>query len=180
MHACLGPEGEREAFALLNAANSYSPFVQSICTALANDGTLDRQKLNAIQAEAQVGRLSDYKEELLDLLLDYIRFALDDHILTSGEMQTVLHLKRLFAIKEGDFHGLRYPAVEDILHRQFERIYQGDGRISLEEAMHKVALQDVFDLSYDQFLAFKEKEVRRALARGAAIKGFDTSKFPKR
>lgn len=164
----------------MSSRQSYSPFVQAIINALANLGHLDRSGLQALQGSNEVVNLVDYKEALLDLILDYIGLALDDHILTTEEANTVLYLKRLFAIKEGDFYQLRYAQVKEVLHRQFERIYRDDDKISLEEATHKVALQDVFDLSYDQFLTFKEHEIRLALARGADIRNLDTAKLPKK
>jgi len=172
--------GVKEAFSILSSRHSYSSFVQAISEALAAQGHLGRNDLLAIQQSNNVVRLTDYKDELLDILLDYINLALDDHILTSEEVNIVLYLKRLFAIKEGDFYHIRYQYVKEILHRQFERIYQDDDKINAEEAMHKVALQDVFDLSYDQFLAFTEHEVRLALDRGADIKDLDRVRIPKR
>ncbi len=103
---------------------------------------------------------------------------LNDHIISGNEKFNVELLKKYFNIKEGDFYKIRYQEVEYILHRQFERIYQ-DNAVSKEEALGKVDLQDIFDLSYDQFEEFKEKEIRRALNQGADIAGLDASKFPK-
>lgn len=172
-------EGVKEAFTLLSTQRPHGAFVLAVRDKLAKDGQLDRSSLQTLQQLHEVAHLRDCKAELLDLILDYIRLALDDHMLTDEEKGTIRYFKRLFAIKEGDFFQLRYAQVQDLLHRQFERIYQNDDRISPEEAMHKVDLQDVFDLSYDQFLEYKEHEVRLALARGADIRQLDTAKIPK-
>lgn len=171
--------GIKAAFAQLSSRQSYSRFVQAISTELATHGYLDKSALQGVQQANNVANLTDYREELLDVVLDYVRLVLDDHVLTDAEADVARYLKRLFSIKEGDFYRFRHPQVKEVLHLQFERIYQDDDKISPEEAMHKVALQDVFDLSYDQFLEFKEQEIRMALARGADIRDLDTAKIPK-
>lgn len=54
-----------------------------------------------------------------------------------------------------------------------------DNEVDLRESIHKVNLQEIFDLSYDQFEKFKETEVIRALERGADISKLDTINIPK-
>lgn len=82
-------------------------------------------------------------------------------------------MKRVFRIKEGDFYNQRYYEVEDVLNRQFERIY-ADNQIDNDEAILKVGLQEMFDLSYDQFLELVDKEVKVALYRGGDLSDLDT------
>lgn len=151
------------------ADKSGNPFVNAIYDVLVNQEPIGRESLLAIQRQHQVENLADYNEDLLDVILDYIGQTLNDHHLTPHELSHILRLKRLFGIKEGDFHRLRYAQVQDLLHHQCDRIYRDGNRISLEEALNKVNLQDAFDLSYDQFLAFKENEIRLALGRGVAV-----------
>ena len=42
--------------------------------------------------------------------------------------------------------------VKNIIKIQLELIYMDDSKIDTSEALHKVDLQEVFDLSYDTFL----------------------------
>ena len=42
------------------------------------------------------------------------------------------------------------------------------------EAMMKIDLQRLFDLSYDQYLAFEQRAVEEALSNGANIEDLDT------
>lgn len=167
------------AFSQLLSSHTYSRFVENVLQVLARRGPFDRPLMEGIQKDHGVSQLTDYKDELLHVVLRYARLALDDHRLTGEECHTIRYLKRLFAIREGDFYQMRYHEVKEVLHKQFEHIYRDDDRISPEEAFHKVALQDVFDLSYDQFLEFKEDEIRQALARGADIRDLDTARVPK-
>ena len=47
-------------------------------------------------------------------------------------------------------------------------------KIDGNESSFKVDLQELFDLSYDQFLEFIDKEVNEALQRGASLNDLDT------
>lgn len=44
----------------------------------------------------------------------------------------------------------------------------------MKEALMKVDLQELFGLSYDQFLKFEQNAVKQALENGAEIKNLDT------
>ena len=106
-------------------------------------------------------------------MLAYINIVLDNNIITENEARNVKLLKKFFKVKEGDFYNYRHKQIESILNKQFERIY-ADNQIDTEEALHKVGLQELFDLSYDQFLNLIDKEVKAALQRGADPNELDT------
>lgn len=166
-----------EAFGIILSIRSLSGYVLDIAH-LIYKNELDRESLQKVLDEHKINNIQDIKEELLDLLIIYINLILNDHIISNNEKYNVELLKKHFRIKEGDFYVNRYQEVEDILHRQFERIYL-DNKVSEEEAIQSVELQDLFDLSYDQFEEFKENEIRRALNHGADISVLDTAQFPK-
>lgn len=166
-----------KAFEIILSIKTFSGYITDIAELIYNN-ELDPENLQNALSEHNIKKVEDIKGELLDLLLVYINLILNDHIITENEKRNVGLLKRYFKIKEGDFFNSRYDEVEDVLHRQFERLYL-DNAISAEEATYKVELQDLFNLSYDQFEKFKEKEVRRALERGANILELDTAKYPK-
>lgn len=167
----------REAFGIILSIKSFSDYIIDIAELIYNN-ELDRENIQKVLEEQKIKKIEDIKEELLDLLIVYINLILNDHIISDNEKFNVELLKKYFKIKEGDFHKYRFQEVEDILHRQFERIYL-DNDIDAQEAIHNVELQGLFNLSYDQFDEFKEKEIRRALNQGANISNLDTAKFPK-
>ncbi len=166
-----------EAFGVILSIESFSDYIVDIAELIYNN-RLCRDNLQTILNEYKILRIEDIKEELLDLLIVYINIILNDHIITDKEKYNIEFLKKYFKIKEGDFFNNRYYEVEDILQRQFEGLYQ-DKIISNKEALINVDLQDLFDLSYDQFDKFKEKEVCKAIEQDANITDLDTANYPK-
>ena len=57
--------------------------------------------------------------------------------------------------------------------KQLEMMYF-DNKIDSKEAEYKVRLQELFNLSYDQFLSFEKDAVKSALEKGAKISELDT------
>jgi hypothetical protein len=162
----------KEAFSHIISIEGFSDYIKKI-SALIYDNNLDRQRLDKILNEHNITQVEDIKEDILDMLLAYINFILEDNIIAENEAANFKQLKRFFRIKEGDFYNYRYTNIENILNRQFELIY-ADNQINTEEALHKVGLQELFDLSYDQFLELVNREVRAALERGASPDELDT------
>ena len=139
---------------------------------------LNRNSLLDTLRKYKIKNISDIKKELLSLLISYINIILQDNIITDDELRNLKILKLYFRVKEGDFYKKCYKEVEDILHQQFELLYF-DNRISPKEEDYGLRLQELFDLSYDQFDKFKEKEIKKALSRGANITELSTAIFPK-
>lgn len=167
----------RKAFETIPTIKQLSDPVLAI-SQLISTCELSRESIQNVLNKYQIEKITDLKLELLDLLITYANVILDDHIVSEKERFNIEILKKYFRIKEGDFFTYRYSEVENILHRQFEIIYS-DNDVSREEAIHKVALQELFDLSYDQFEIFKQKEISQALDQGADISNLDTTTFPK-
>jgi len=166
-----------EAFGKILSIETFSDYISHI-TELIYNNNLNSKRLNLILKEHDIKIIQDIKDELLDLVIVYVNLVLNDHIVTTKEKHNVEILKAHFKIKEGDFFNKRYDEVGNILIRQFERMYL-DNLVDHEEELHMVDLQEIFDLSYDQFDNFKEKEVRNALHKGAEITDLDTAKYPK-
>lgn len=166
-----------QAFEIILSIKAFKNYISDIAEIIYN-GTLSRDSLNSILNEYKIYDIRNINEELLDLIIVYINLVLNDHILTENERKNIALLKTYFKIKEGDFIEKRYSEIEDVLQRQFERLY-ADNKIDTSESMHHVYLQEIFDLSYDQFDKFKEREIIKALARGADISDLDTAKYPK-
>ena len=160
-----------EAFGSISLIEKYSDYIKEICTNI-RDKSLNKENLESILKKYNKN-LENIKEEILDMLLDYINFILKDNFITEKEAGNFNLLKRFFKIKEGDFYNYRYQQVKNILNKQFQIIYS-DNRINSEEALLKVGLQELFGLSYDQFLEIANEEVKAALERGANLNELDT------
>jgi hypothetical protein len=167
-----------KAFETILADGSFSDCVTDIIE-LVYCKKLNRHTLLAIIREYKIKDIADIKEELLNLLIAYINIVLKDNIITDDELRNLKILKLYFRVKEGDFYKKCYKGVENILHQQFEILYS-DNKITSEEEKHDLRLQELFDLSYDQFDEFKENEIRKVLLRGANITELNTARFPKK
>ncbi len=161
-----------KAFGTILSIENFSDYINEIVE-LIHMNEFDRPNLDRIFKEHSIKQIEDIKEELLDLLLVYINLILNDNVITENEAGNVKILKRVFKIREGDFYNYRYEEVEEVLNRQFERIYS-DNQIDTEEALLKVGLQELFNLSYDQFLDLVNEEVKAALYRGGNLSDLDT------
>lgn len=162
----------REAFNQIMSKKIFSDYIKAISICII-DKNLDRKSLEKILMEYNVQNVEDIKQEVFDLLLAYINLILEDNFISEDEAKNLKLLKRLFRIKEGDFYDYRYKEIEEILNKQFHFIYS-DNQIDVKEALHKVGLQELFDLSYDQFLELVDKEVKAAVERGANSDELDT------
>lgn len=161
----------KEVFSKISNEN-FSDYIKKI-SRLIYTNELGNDSVEKVLNEHNIIQLEDIKEEILDLMLAYINIVLDNNIITENEARNVKLLKKFFKVKEGDFYNYRHKQIESILNKQFERIY-ADNQIDTEEALHKVGLQELFDLSYDQFLNLIDKEVKAALQRGADPNELDT------
>ncbi len=165
------------AFEIILSIKTFSNYISEIAEIIYN-GFLNSENLNLILKDYKIKNIRNINEELLDLVIVYINLALNDHIISENEWKNIELLKNYFKIKEGDFIEKRHSEIEDILQRQFERQYS-DNKIDNLESIHSVYLQEIFDLSYDQFDKFKEREIINALERGANITSLDTAHYPK-
>jgi hypothetical protein len=168
-----------EAFGIILSIQSFAEYINDIIELVYN-GVLDNNNLEEVLKKYNVKKVEEIKEELLDVLIVYINLILQDHLITQKEINNVQFFKMIFKIKEGDFFKYRYDEIDEILNKQFIRIYRNDNKIDENESLHQVSLQKLFDLSYDQFLGFQEMEVLAAIERGGNIQELDTAyKSPK-
>jgi hypothetical protein len=160
------------AFETVVQSDGISGYIREIAALVVHDA-LTEAHFRAILAKYGV-TAKNIKRELLDLLITYVNIILEDGIITDKERRNLGFLKLYFDIKEGDFYKYKLPAIQEILHQQFEKLYF-DNNISKEEAEYSLNLQEMFGLSYDQFDRLKEGEIKKALERGANILNLDTA-----
>jgi hypothetical protein len=101
-----------------------------------------------------------FKEELLDLLLFYIEYCLKEHALTHNERLSIRELKQLLRVEESDFYKFKQSEVKSLLLSEVSRILS-DKSVDKLEALHQTDLQEVFGLSYDQYLNITREPVQR-------------------
>lgn len=162
----------KEPFGKIFSIENFGGVVNGIAE-LIYQGELDPDNIQRLLREHNIKQLENVKANILDLILAYIELVLQDNYVTVTEAENMKFLKRILKVKEGDFYRHKYYEVERLLDKQFERMYR-DNNIDTDEALQKVELQELFDLSYDQFLELSNKAVQSALVRGANPSDLDT------
>lgn len=104
------------------------------------------------------------KHEVTEFLVSAIRNAVDDHVLSDLEVQELRHVSRLLRIEEGEVLVHHRDDVSEFLGQELERLFE-DIRIDPAEAIHKVKLQELFGLSYDEFLSLTIPQTETVLLR---------------
>lgn len=116
----------------------------------------------------------DFKEETLDVAIEYARQCLQNDALSEEEIKGMTMLKRALFIQEGDFYTYgKKEQVQGIIAAQLLKLYE-DGVIDCNEAVHKADLQGLFNLSYEEFDEIVHDIAQAALERGANIVDLDT------
>ena len=162
-----------EAFKIILSTENLKDYIREIAKCIYNN----KMNFHDVLLKYKITNIVDIKEELLDLILQYINIILHDNKLTINELNNTNILKVNFKIKEGDFYKYRYDQIKEILLKQLSKIYRDDDKISFGESLYKVELQELFDLGYDQFLKFSNIEDALALDRHANILDLDTVYF---
>lgn len=141
------------------------------------DDNFELNFLNSILKRYNIQKIEDIKLESLDLLISYVNFILRDNLISKNEIQDFSILKRVFRIKEGDFIKFKRFEVNEILKKEFMRIYS-DNFIDENEQLLNLNLQSLFDLSYDEFEHIKKDEVIFSMRQGADPKDLDIARIP--
>jgi len=155
---------------------SSKDYFNEIINVIKNDFSLD--SLNTKLEELGIKNIEEIKFDSLDFLISYADFILKDSIISENEFIDFSFLKKIFKIKEGDFIQHKKFEINEILKKEFIRIYS-DSFVDKKEELLKLNLQDFFDLSYDQFEDFKKDEIIISLLKGANPKDLDITKIPK-
>ena len=145
----------KTAFQIIASKDKVQGDLLRVCELLYEKGMDSRRNdINSVLEELKIKSVTSFKNEALKILILYIRLALNDNILSIEEKNNIKFLKLLFGIKDGDFKDNEsiYTQVKNIINIQLQLIYLDDDSIDNSEALHKVDLQEIFGLSYDDFL----------------------------
>ena len=156
----------------------YSPAMTEILQSIV-DGTWTSLRHKEILSEYKIRTNSvAFKEETLDVALQYARICLEDDAISEEEMKAMYMLKRLLGIEEGDFYKYgKKDDVKGIIAAQLYKLYD-DGEINYDEALHKVSLQGLFNLSYGEFEDVVHDIAKAVLEHGADYFRLDTYSVP--
>jgi hypothetical protein len=125
--------------------------------------------------------LKDHKSSSLKLILCFVKVALKDNLISEEEIKSIRFLKLLLDINEGDFMKDKSLSneVSEIIIKQIDLMYADDNKIDNQEALQKVNLQEIFGLSFDEFITLSSTADLNAIDKGAdwsEIDSFITSK----
>ena len=163
----------QDAIAKLLATKNYNDKTIAILQ-LVIDGKMRLPDVEATLTQIKIKRITDLKDQLVNVMFDYIDLCLEDDVLTQSEMQDFQTLQRFFRIQEGDFircHKER--EIKNVLTEQLRKI-QSDKVVDKAEALMKNDLQAMFGLSYDQFLAIENEVSKESIKNGANPLDLDT------
>ena len=156
----------REYDQLQTLATSYLPSahpggpLSSVLEAFAEGRDLQRADIDAL-VESEISSQST-KDEFLDFVIYCAQEMLSDHLLSDAELGLIRYLKRLFRIEEGEFIERKREDVAALLRVEVQRILE-DRRVDPDEGLHKVDLQSLFDLGYDEFTELVQPEIHEVL-----------------
>jgi len=140
-----------------------------------NGVDISKRDILSVIKELGFKSIKDYKENSISLIMHYIYNALNDNKLSKAEKANIKFLKIALEVVEGDFvkNKCIKTEVANIIKIQLRLIYIDDDKIDGQEALHKVDLQEIFGLSYDEFSVFDEFEALLAIQRGAKLEELD-------
>src|SRR5690606_10401684 len=128
-------------------------FIDKDLIELIVQGRIGRKLFIEVLQSNHIGEISEIKEYLRDVFIEYVNDIVEDHHISDEEVSKATKLKLLFEIREGELYAHKFSEIQEILHKQFS-YFMVDGEISPLEELQKVNLQDLFDLGYDQYLKF--------------------------
>lgn len=105
---------------------------------------------------------ADAKPESCRFLLFAIRLAVADHALSDAELHELRHLARLLRVEDGDLLKRNRDEVRDLLVEELERLLE-DRTVDPVEAVHKVKLQELLGLGYDQFITLTQPVIDQVI-----------------
>ncbi len=158
------------AFEKIQNELELSGYLKEVCLHIV-EKTFTKNVLEEILTNNGVNE-SIAKVDLIHLIFEYIKIALQDNVLTISEKEDIKLLKLWFGIQPGDFYFHNNYNIENIITDQLTRIYQ-DNFITEEEALFKVDLQEIFDLSFDQMNDYSKTEASLSIQQGADPKDLD-------
>jgi hypothetical protein len=158
------PDGEADGIPWSKVVAEF--LETSCCDASLRDVLTQLQHTSPFELTTAISPDMAHRQKLdaTAFLVRAIEHAISDHTLSDAETQEIRHLARILRVEEGEMLAHHPEEVSHLLSQEIERLLEDD-RIEYSEALHKVKLQEVLGLSYDEFLTLTSSDVERALVR---------------
>lgn len=169
-HLLMDNENLSISFLSIQTKLSLTEYLQQVCSSII-DKTITKKTVEEILKTNGIN-YSIAKVDFLHLIFEYIKTTLEDDVLAVTEKDNIKFLKILFHIQPGDFYFYNKKEIESTIASQLSRIYQ-DNYITDEEALLKVDLQEIFDLSFDQMNDYSKVEASISIQKGTDPKNLD-------
>lgn len=166
----MDPEKLSNAFLQIEKKFNLKGYLKKICDEITLK-TISRKRIEDLLKSENIN-YSIAKVAFLHLIFAYIVIALEDNILTRTEKEDIKFLKLLFRIQPGDFYLHNKTDIEAALTFQLSKMYE-DCYVTNEEALLKVDLQEIFDLSYDEMNGYAKNEAAFSVKNGADPRNLD-------
>ena len=167
----------KKIFSYITSSNVIDSSSFDLAQVLASKGQkTSRKDCLDVLSVYDIYTLNSFKLKSMKLILFYIKIALKDNVISNEEINSIRFLKLLFDINEGDFLTEENLSneISDIIKAQIESMYTNDDKIDSEESMHKVNLQEIFGLNYDQFISLTNDSALDSFERGAEWTDLDS------
>jgi hypothetical protein len=105
---------------------------------------------------------AESRADAADFLVFAIRHAVADHALSDEEVKSLRQVARLLRIREGDLLHHRKADIAELLVQEMERLLE-DQTIDSSEALHKVKLQELLGLGYDEFVSITAPQIEKVI-----------------
>jgi hypothetical protein len=152
-----------EHFSLLSETSALHGPLSEIVSGLAR-GEIDLARRRTILTAAGLLHDRHHRMAELDLLLGFVEAGLQSGGFSAGHQLAFSALKRVFDVQEGEFLECRAVELSTLLCGQLDVILE-DNIIDPAEDKYQVALQDAFDLGYDQYLRLIRRSLEHARLR---------------
>ena len=140
-----------KAFSIISEKTIFKKYIADVVKLICND-ELSKESLSKALENYHLG-VADIKLDLLDLLLSYVNFILNKHIITEKEDLNIKVLRGRFNIKEGDFYKYRRNEIKSICQKHFARLSRNS--MDRSDELFWVGIQGAFDLSHYQLEKLK-------------------------
>jgi len=161
---------------LILSRNKFDKFEVGILEALIKKAkTLRRENVTSIIPDRLTLRSDSIQKSLQNVVLLFITEYLKDDQISDEEQGDIEYLKLLFKIEEGDFSKFKdiEVGINKLIEIQLLRMY-ADKEIDDKEEQHKIRIQKIFSLGYDEFLGKAFKFEKKLIKEGIDPLKLDT------
>lgn len=123
---------------------------------LITSGKMDKDLFLEILNSFGINNVFEAKKELIGIYLSVVYAMIQDKIITEEELLAAKNLKTIFEIKEGELFNEDKNLIQLYLCLQLSYYFK-DGVLSDLEELEIVNFQDLFDLTYDQYIEIQHE-----------------------